>query len=66
VRRKCKRKHLRQDRESANLPFDADNLKLAVMQFQIIIICCGREKHADGGNFSAIELPIIFYYENKS
>ena len=43
VRRKNKRKHLRQDREGANLPFDADNLKLDMVQFQIISFCLGRE-----------------------
>ena len=51
MRRKYKRKYLRCDRESANLPFGADNLKLDMAQFQIISICCGREKHADDGNF---------------
>ncbi|HCB65148.1 MAG TPA: hypothetical protein DEP43_04195, partial [Ruminococcaceae bacterium] len=43
VRRKYKRKHLRQDREGANLPFGADNLKLAIVQFLIISFCRGRE-----------------------
>jgi len=42
VRRKYKRKHLRYDSESANLPFGADNLKLDMVQFQIISLCCGR------------------------
>ncbi len=42
VRRKYKRKHLRHDSESANLPFGADNLKLDMVQFQIISLCCGR------------------------
>ena len=35
MRRKGKRKHLRQDREGANLPFGADNLKLDMVQFRI-------------------------------
>ena len=43
VRRKNKRKHLRQDREGANLPFGADDLKLDMVQFLIISFCCGRE-----------------------
>ena len=34
--KKNKRKHLRHDRGSANLPFSADNLKLDMVQFQII------------------------------
>ena len=42
VRRKYKRKHLRHDSESANLPFGADNLKLDMVQFQIISLCYGR------------------------
>ena len=41
--KKNKRKHLRCDCESANLPFDADNLKLDMVQFQIISLCCGRK-----------------------
>ena len=43
MRRKYKRKHLRQNREGANLPFDADDLKLYEREFQIVSICCGRE-----------------------
>jgi len=35
VRRKNKRKHLRCDRESANLPFGADNLKLIWCNFKL-------------------------------
>ena len=41
--KKNKRKHLRQIREDANLPFGADNLKLDMVQFQIISLCCGRK-----------------------
>lgn len=41
--KKNKRKHLRQVREDANLPFDAGNLKLDEQQFQIISFCCGRK-----------------------
>ena len=41
--KKNKRKHLRQDREGANLPFGADNLKLDMVQFQIVSFCLGRE-----------------------
>ena len=41
--KKNKRKHLRHDRGSANLPFSADNLKLDMVQFQIISLCCGRK-----------------------
>ncbi len=41
--KKNKRKHLRQDREGANLPFGADNLKLAIVQFLIISFYRGRE-----------------------
>jgi len=41
--KKNKRKHLRQNREDANLPFDAGNLKLDEQQFQIISFCCGRK-----------------------
>ena len=41
--KKNKRKHLRCDCESANLPFDADNLKLDMVQFLIISFCCGRK-----------------------
>ena len=41
--KKSKRKHLRCDCESANLPFGADNLKLDMVQFQIISLCCGRK-----------------------
>ncbi len=41
--KKNKRKHLRQVREDANLPFGADNLKLDMVQFQIISLCCGRK-----------------------
>ena len=40
--KKNKRKHLRQVREDANLPFGADNLKLDMVQFQIISLCYGR------------------------
>ena len=43
--KKNKRKHLRQNREGANLPFDADDLKLYERKFQIVSICCGREKY---------------------
>ena len=35
MRRKYKRKHLRQIREDANLPFDADNLKLVCCKFKL-------------------------------
>ena len=35
VRRKYKRKHLRHDRECANLPFAADNLKLIWCNFKL-------------------------------
>ena len=41
--KKNKRKHLRCDCESTNLPFGADNLKLNMVQFQIISLCCGRK-----------------------
>ena len=41
--KKNKRRHLRQVREDANLPFGADNLKLDMVQFQIISLCCGRK-----------------------
>lgn len=41
--KKNKRKHLRQVREDANLPFGADNLKLDMVQFQIISLCCDRK-----------------------
>lgn len=41
--KKSKRKHLCQNREDANLPFDAGNLKLDEQQFQIISFCCGRK-----------------------
>ena len=40
--KKNKRKHLRSDREGANLPFGADDLKLDMVQFQIISFCCGK------------------------
>lgn len=40
--KKIQRKHLRHDSESANLPFGADNLKLDMVQFQIISLCYGR------------------------
>jgi hypothetical protein len=43
--KKNKRKHLRCDCESANLPFDADNLNLYKRKSQIVSICCGREKY---------------------
>ena len=43
--KKNKRKHLRHDRESANLPFDADNLNLYKRKSQIVSICCGRENY---------------------
>ena len=43
MRRKYKRKPLRQNREGAILPFGADNLKLDMVQFQIISLCCGRK-----------------------
>ena len=41
--KKNKRKHLRQNREGAILPFDADDLKLYEREFQIVSFCCGRE-----------------------
>ena len=40
--KKIQKEALHRDRESANLPFGADNLKLDMVQFQIISICCGR------------------------
>ena len=47
--KKNKRRHLRQVREDANLPFGADNLKLDMVQFQITSLCYGRENTQFGG-----------------
>ena len=57
--KKNKRKHLRQDREGANLPFGTDNLKLAIVQFQIISIRCGGITPSCDGFKLHNELPII-------
>ena len=41
--KKIQKEALHRDRESANLPFGADNLKLDMEKLPIISICCGRE-----------------------
>jgi len=49
--KKIQKEALHRDRESTNLPFGADNLKLNMVQFQIISICCGRKKQSRDGIF---------------
>ena len=65
--KKNKRRHLRQVREDANLPFGADNLKLDMVQFQIISLCCGRKNMKTAMRFFiALKMHYESYPQVKS
>ena len=65
--KKNKRRHLRQVREDANLPFGADNLKLDMVQFQIISLCCGRKNTKTAMRFFiALKMHYESYPQVKS
>ena len=50
--KKIQKEALHRDRESTNLPFGADNLKLELMEFQIISNLLRQENQTIYENFS--------------